>query len=343
MKPSRIVAVWILFVSWSPPAFAVSPALITLCTWNLEHLAAQNGTGCRPRQSSDYRALRNYVASLKADIIAFQEVENRAAALRVFDPAAYRLEISNRPDVDLGRCREGNRKRLMQRTGFAIRNDLAEKHGVSYSRLPDVRTLAVSPSERWGVHIVLTITRTEAGHGDAPEILHLLSVHLKAGCAYKPVVYKNDGSPCSRLAAQVSRLEAWMDARAMAGEEFVILGDMNRQLDGLGDSVWENLDDSEICTWVPSGSGLWYCRKDSVRYSRIADIERARAGRKHPYPHHPRHPFAIDHIIMSAAADWMAIEPTARFIRDDQRLSDHTPLVMQFDLFQRAWKPGVFY
>lgn len=340
MKPFRIIAVLILLISMSRHASAGSPMLITLGTWNLEHLAARNDSGCRPRQSSDYRALRNYVATLKADIIAFQEVENRAAAHRVFDSSVYHIEISDRPDVDLGRCREGNRKRLMQRTGFAIRNDLTERHGLSYRRLPDVRTLAVSPSERWGVHIALATTGKAAAHADAPETLHLLSVHLKAGCSYKPVVYKNDGSPCGRLAAQVPRLEAWMDARAMAGEEFVVLGDMNRQLDGLGDSVWEALDDSEICTWVQPGSGLWYCREGSVRYSRIADIERARAGRKHPYPHHPRHPFAIDHIIMSAAADWMALEHTARFIRDDQHLSDHTPLVMQFDMSQCPRKPG---
>jgi endonuclease/exonuclease/phosphatase family metal-dependent hydrolase len=65
--------------------------------------------------------------------------------------------------------------------------------------------------------------------------------------------------------------------------------------------------------------------------SRIADLERARSGRKHPYPHNPRYPFAVDHIIMSAGADGMAIEKSAEFIRDRQKVSDHTPLVIKFD------------
>ena len=329
------MAIFILIIAFSNTAGAGADSIITICTWNVEHLAARNNTGCRPRKDSDYRALRKYAATLKADIIAFQEVENLDAAYRVFDPSEYKVEISKRPDIDLGGCRGSHQNRRMQRTGFAIRTDLPEKHGLSFRRLPDVQTLACRPSGRWGVHIVLESVASTAVHSDAAgETLHLLSVHLKSGCTYKNVKYKNDDSPCSRLAAQVPRLEAWMDARAMVGEQFIVLGDFNRQLDGLDDPVWDALDDSEICIWEQPSSGLWYCRKDTTRYSRIADLERARAGRKHPYPHNPRHPYAVDHIIMSAGADWMALEKTAKFIRDDQKLSDHTPLVMKLDTSQ---------
>ena len=298
---------------------------LTICTWNLEHLAAQNDSGCRPRKDSDYQALKKYVASLKADIIAFQEVENLSAALRVFEPSVYQVEISGRPDIDLGPCRQGHRHRRMQRIGFAIRKDLQKEHSVSFRRMPDVRTLACDPSERWGVHIVLQSTVAPG------KPLHLLCIHLKSGCWYKDLKYRGDDSPCSRLAAQVPRLEAWMDARTWTNEEFIVLGDLNRQLDRLGDSVWEALDDSEVCTWERPASGLWHCRKGTTRYSPMADLERARSGRKHPYPHNPRYPFAVDHIIMSAGADRMAIEKSAEFIRDRQKLSDHTPLVIKFD------------
>ena len=39
-----------------------------------------------------------------------------------------------------------------------------------------------------------------------------------------------------------------------------------------------------------------------------------------------------DHIIMSPEVDAMAIEPSAVFIRDENKLSDHTPLVMKVQL-----------
>ena len=188
---------WIL-LSVAPLSAGPRPVL-TLCTWNIEHLAAENGTGCRPRKAADYRALKNFAAALQADIIALQEVENRAAVARVFDASEYRFEISGRPTVDPGRCREGSHRRLMQRTGFAIRKELGATHGLKVIRQLDVATLAVHPSERWGVHIVLTSI-----DGAKPP-LHLLCVHLKSGCAYRQLRYRGDDSACSRLAAQVPR------------------------------------------------------------------------------------------------------------------------------------------
>ena len=64
-------------------------ATLTLASWNMEHLAERNGTGCRPRTDADYAAMRTYAEALQADVIAFQEVESRAAAQRVFDPARW--------------------------------------------------------------------------------------------------------------------------------------------------------------------------------------------------------------------------------------------------------------
>ena len=245
---------------------------LTLCTWNIEHLAAHDDAGCKPRKNHDYQALHKFAADLNADIIAFQEVENLSAARRVFTPSEYHIEISGRPTVELGRCREGGRRR-MQRTGFAIRKDLQTRLGLRYQRQPDVRYLATKPSERWGVHIVLLSTNIPGRR------LDLLSVHLKSGCSYDEPAYRHDDSPCSRLAEQVLRLEAWMDARAAAGEEFFVLGDMNRQLDGLGDPVWEAWDDSECCTWEQPATGLWHCREGTERFNPIADLEQI--GRAH--------------------------------------------------------------
>lgn len=60
---------------------------LKIASWNMEHLAERDGEGCRPRTEADYADLRRHVEALEADVVAFQEVQNRAAAERVFDPA----------------------------------------------------------------------------------------------------------------------------------------------------------------------------------------------------------------------------------------------------------------
>jgi hypothetical protein len=66
---------------------------IKLAAWNIEHLAEADGSGCRPRTEADYAAVRAYVAELDADVIAFQEVESKAAAERGFDLATYTVVV----------------------------------------------------------------------------------------------------------------------------------------------------------------------------------------------------------------------------------------------------------
>ena len=58
-------------------------ATLTLASWNMEHLAERNDSGCRPRTDADYAAMRAYADALAADVIALQEVESKAAAERV--------------------------------------------------------------------------------------------------------------------------------------------------------------------------------------------------------------------------------------------------------------------
>src|ERR1700752_201425 len=71
---------------------------LTLASWNFGFLAEKDGAGCFPRAKDDYDLLASYVQRLNADIIAFQEVENAAAAARVFDPTLYDIEIAVGPD-----------------------------------------------------------------------------------------------------------------------------------------------------------------------------------------------------------------------------------------------------
>ena len=64
-----------LLLAWvSVPGIAADRTL-TLAAWNIEHLAAADDQGCRPREASEYEAIRRYLQRAQADVIAFQEVE----------------------------------------------------------------------------------------------------------------------------------------------------------------------------------------------------------------------------------------------------------------------------
>lgn len=207
----------------APPASAEE---IRIATWNLEQLAEKSDTGCRPRQEQDYARLRHYVARLDADIIAFQEVENTAAAERVFDPAEYTIEISNRP-ADGGtpcRNRPGYRKTAIK-VGFAIRR------GIEYGRNADLTALA---GRRRGVDITLFPGRSS---------LRLLTVHLASGC-HSNAEDEQHGKDCERLDRQIPVVEQWLDTRTRQSQSGMALGDFNRRLTEPEDRVWADLNDA---------------------------------------------------------------------------------------------------
>lgn len=201
---------------------------LAIAAWNIEHLAEADGTGCRPRDEAEYAQLRAYVRNLEADVIAFQEVESKAAAERVFDPAIYTVVIEDRVGTSRqGACR--GREGLTinaQRTGFAIRNT------VPFERQPDFTALqAGNPDLRSGVDVIV---RPRGG-----EPIRLLSVHLKSGCSSGD---SNDA--CSALFQQVPVVENWIDSRAAEGVRFAVLGDFNRRLAMPNDAVWAEWDDA---------------------------------------------------------------------------------------------------
>ena len=232
--PALIAALCLLTGSCSGipdrAADASTASTITVASWNMEHLAERNGSGCRPRTDADYAAMRAYVDALAADVIAFQEVESRAAAERVFDPAIYSIEIEQRVGTGRkGECGGSDRAGLTvnaQRTGFAIRK------GIAFDRLGDFTEVQVgNPDLRSGVDVVVRPARGTP--------IRLLSVHLKAGCSSGD---RNDACPV--LFQQVPVMERWIDARASEGTRFAVLGDFNRRLVMPADTVWAEWDDA---------------------------------------------------------------------------------------------------
>ena len=208
---------------------------LKIASWNMEHLAERDGEGCSPRTEADYARLRDHAAALNADVIAFQEVQNKAAAERVFDPALYDVVMSGRPtSTRSGECR--GRPGLFiqnQAVGFAIRK------GVLWTRNADLNALALgNPDLRWGVDVTVS-------HGRP---VRLLAVHLKSGCNSGREPTDPD---CPVLFDQLPVLEGWTEARARDGEAFVVLGDWNRRLASRGDAFLADLNDGD-----PEGSVL---------------------------------------------------------------------------------------
>ena len=272
-----------------PPA-----TTITVASWNMEHLAEANGSGCRPRTDADYAAMRDYADALAADVIAFQEVESKAAAERVFDPARYTIEIEQRVGTGRkGECGGSDRAGLTvnaQRTGFAIRK------GLAFERQPDFTDLQVgNPDLRSGVDLVVRPAR------GAP--VRLLSVHLKAGCTSGD---RNDACPV--LFQQVPVLERWIDSRAAEGTRFAVLGDFNRRLVMPGDAVWADWDDAS-----PANADL----------ARASGDQSARCN--------PRYKDFIDYIVLDrrAAADLLAFEEATY---TGESLSDHCAIAARLTL-----------
>ena len=143
---------------------------LRVAAWNLEHLKNSDLEGCVARREADYAAIAHQVEAFGVDVVAFQEVENEAAARRVFPLSEWNVEVSTRPIADSERTCWERPEALLGRlaTGFAVRR------GIAYRRNRDLSALAGGdPSLRWGSDI--TVTR------DARE-LRLLSVHLKSGC-----------------------------------------------------------------------------------------------------------------------------------------------------------------
>lgn len=262
---------------------------LRLASWNLEHLAEADASGCRPRSEADYAALRAHAATLDADVTAFQEVESVAAAQRVFDPEVYDIVMEFRPGTPGSRLPCNGRPGLYlnrQATGFAV------KKGLRFTRHPDLISLqAGDPNLRSGVDITLEPA------GASP--VRLLSIHLKSGCASGTAA-----ASCEVLMRQTEELASWIRARASEPARFAILGDFNRRLALPDDAVWAMLDQ-------PPGP---------------ADMTLA-SGDKPPTCD-PRYTSFIDHIAVDSKtlASGMAF---SELTYPGERLSDHCAVMVR--------------
>jgi endonuclease/exonuclease/phosphatase family metal-dependent hydrolase len=305
---------------------------LVLASWNLEHLAADDGAGCRPRASADYKELARIGRSLGADVIALQEVESEEAVARVFHPDAYDIVLSGRPEGGLGRCRRrSGQTRTAQRTGFAIDRDGLASLGLRWRALPPLTRIGIE-GRRWGTRILLE--PIPGSFVDPPEPIELVSLHLKSGCAWGRL--SGNGlrrEQCRILLRQRGILEQWIDEQAAADRPFILIGDFNRQLDQPNDDFWREIDDGEVCRWQADPRLGVRCVSASSVPDPDADLTLANAGVPFAFPFNPRYPFAIDHFVLGGtrAPSIAANGYSAIAYEGDPPPSDHHPIRLRLD------------
>lgn len=270
---------------------------LRIATWNLEHLNHTDDAGCVPREQADYDAIADRIREIDPDVVAFQEVENADAALRVFPATHWHVEVSARPETPAAReCWRLTGNYLHhQATGFAIRKEIA------YQRNEDLQSLGDPASDRWGTDITVIF-------GDRQ--LRLLSLHLKSGC-WSAEQDSNEARmlTCTTLRNQIHEVRAWADRREDEGTAFGILGDFNRRLAVSDDWAWSALS--------PESSPL-----DLL----TAEIE---------YQCDPRFEEHIDHIVLDADAAALLVPESTRewYPRDDH--PDHCAISADLQVHAR--------
>ena len=264
---------------------SIAAAPVTIATWNIEHLRMSNLDGPTQRKDADFNRLKSYALKLGADIVALQEIEGPAAARRVFPASMYNYFFTARQNP--------------MQTGFAVKRHL------NVLQNPDYEDLQINDETFTAADLTVIL--------DQHTTVRLLSVHLKSGCWGDALT--TDSFACKSLSKQVDALERWIDARAAAGEPYIVLGDFNRRFDLRSDTFWPEIDDG-----MPAGS----------------DLTRVTAGRIDRC-WNSRYPKFIDHIVLDhSSARWIVRDSFRQLVytestRLQKKLSDHCPISVIID------------
>ncbi len=295
MRPFQAPVSFIIFMTISLSALAQDAKF---STWNVEWLTlnAPHKVAEAKRSSEDFSALSGYFEKLNSDVIAFQEVDSVAALDRVAS-SDYTLVLSDR---NLPQNQNHQFSDINQFTGFAIRKS------IPFADPKDVDLYDKGNHKlRFASYIVL--------YPESSKPIHLLSLHLKAGCMGK--FYSNKES-CQTLLSQGKNLNQWIKQREKLGQEYVIMGDFNHNLSFNGDWLWSEFT-----------KGLK--REPTLATRNTKALCKVRAHDNPKQLHQFRS--VIDHIITS---NGIKADDARQTVYKDQdvlsyRLSDHCPISTQ--------------
>lgn len=154
------------------------------------------------------RAALNILGADQVDLIAVQEVQS-ASALAAVLPAGYKpVCFTSRDDA--------------QNLGYAVRESTIlqvtckEISSLSLENDPG----AGSARSRRGLELALTL---------GGRVTSLLNVHLKSRCVTGPMTQNNPH--CRTLQRQIRPLEEWIEEQANGSRQFMVLGDLNRDIE----------------------------------------------------------------------------------------------------------------
>jgi len=202
---------------------------VTLSTWNMEWLTLNPSDKFRSseRHDKDFEQLRAYFVQSNSQILAFQEVDSVEAIQKVVGKE-YKIYLSDRSLHPKKQFNDIN-----QFTGFAVH------HSISVTDPKDVSLLPKQPNSklRYATYIIATVNE---------QPLHLLSVHLKAGCTGQ----KKNNDKCTTLQKQTHEITEWINTRKTNKDDYLILGDFNHTLAHPRSWLWNTIKEDTQSTPV---------------------------------------------------------------------------------------------
>ncbi|WP_070966759.1 endonuclease/exonuclease/phosphatase family protein [Vibrio sonorensis] len=288
----------IVFTTFIHSSAVFAQNSVKLMSWNIEWLASQSGSTPiqAKRTENDYQKLAEYFSTTQPDILAFQEINDIKAIQKVVG-SDYAIILSDRADQSF---RSNQFNGINQYTGFAVNK------AFTVSNRKDL-ILDSRPSSKLRFASYLVV-ETESN-----QTLHLLSVHLKAGCSGR---FKSSNN-CHILKKQGEELNDWIRKMDKQNQNYMVLGDFNHNLSYPKDWLWEIL---------VKGS-----RSKLATYHTKAECKVR--SRKNPNKTHQFRSL-IDHIIVSPSIETNKPVQTVFTSHDvlTHKLSDHCPLNIEISL-----------
>ena len=276
---------------------------LVVVSWNIEHLAEQNGQGCKARTDVDYEKLKAYASNLNADIVALQEVQSAKAVARIFPEKEWQIIISDRPDSQTYTCRESGLTSTQQKVAFAVRSSL------KINSVEQLKAIATPrPGLRQGIKLTVQL---------ADEKLHIVNLHLKSGCFVDDYL-DADRESCEVLSQQVKILDNYLESKQLNQENWLVLGDFNHRLANPNNRFRKDLFHSP---------GLFGDK--SLPNKQLQNLTDGNTGC------HPKYPAPIDHILVSSSLSSKYKSESLKFhyfdnMNIDDMLSDHCALSASF-------------